>query len=52
MSRYGGNSGEPAEIKEPLVFGKNAYRMWIALCIAVGLWFVGITLIWLISFGV
>lgn len=49
MSRYGGGSGAPDNIKEPMVFGKYAYRLWIALCIMAGVWVISLMLIWLIS---
>ena len=51
MSRYGGDSpGESTDLRKPIVFGKNAYHLWIALCIMAGVWVIGVMLIWLISF--
>ena len=51
MSRYGGNSGEAADLKEPLVFGKEAYYLWIALCSMAGMGLIGLVVVWIISFG-
>lgn len=52
MSRYGGgNSGEPANIKKPLVFGKNAYHLWITLCVMAGMSMISLMLIWIVSAG-
>ena len=52
MSRRGsGGLGEPSNLRKPLVFGKNAYHLWIALCIMAGVGFVSMILIWLILVG-
>ncbi len=52
MGRYGGgnNLGDAAK-KEPLVFGKYAYRLWITLCIMAGVGLISMMLIWLYASG-
>ena len=51
MARDSGGLGSPTNSKEPLVFGKFAYRLWIALCIMVGVGIVSSALILLLTFG-
>jgi hypothetical protein len=52
MGRYSsGSLGDPANLKKPLVFGKYAYRLLIALSIMAGVGIISLVLIWLYAMG-
>ena len=47
--RSGGGIGNVDNVKEPIVFGKYPYYLWIAFCVMTGIGVISMMLIWLIS---